>query len=110
MRKLAPGRPKVAVAYLRAATGEQRLWTPAQPGCIRAWAARVRIAVAAWYADRGVCSVASIEERPALRAALAALGTRRAGVLVVARRDRVARDVVVAARPSGPSHAPGPAW
>jgi|CZKU01.1.fsa_nt_gi hypothetical protein len=33
---------------------------------------------------------------PALRAALAALRTHRAGLLVVARRDRIARDVVLA--------------
>ncbi len=52
--------------------------------------------VADWYVDRGICSVTPIEERPALRAALDALRAHGAGVLVVARRDRVARDVVLA--------------
>jgi DNA invertase Pin-like site-specific DNA recombinase len=97
MRNVATGHPRVAIAYLRASTDEQRLSAPAQRACIGAWAAREHISVAGWYTDRSVCSVTPIEERPALRAALAALGARRAGVLVVARRDRLARDVVLAA-------------
>jgi len=97
MRTVATGQPRIAVAYLRASTDEQRLSAPAQHACIRAWAARERISVAGWYLDRNVCSVTPIEGRPALRAALAAVSVRDAGVLVVARRDRIARDVVLAA-------------
>jgi DNA invertase Pin-like site-specific DNA recombinase len=92
------GRPHVAVAYLRASTDEQRLSPQAQRACIKAWAARERVRVAAWHVDRGVCSVAPFAERPALSAALGALRTHRAGLLVVARRDRIARDVVLAAQ------------
>lgn len=92
------GHPKVAVAYLRASTDEQRLSPEAQRISVQAWASREGVRVAAWYADQGVCSVAQITERPALRAALAALGWHHAGVLVVAKRDRVARDVVLAAQ------------
>jgi len=47
--------------------------------------------------DHGVCSVTPIEERPALCAALASLPEHGAGLLVVAKRDRIARDVVLAA-------------
>src|ERR1035438_2370253 len=65
-RKVAPGHPDVAVAYLRASTDEQHLSVPAQRACIRAWAAGGHVAVVGWYVDRGVCSVAPIEERPAL--------------------------------------------
>jgi DNA invertase Pin-like site-specific DNA recombinase len=90
------GHPNVAVAYLRASTDEQRLSPEAQRACIQAWAIREDARVAAWYADRVVCSVAPIADRPALRAALAALGRHRAGLLVVAKRDRIARDVVLA--------------
>jgi DNA invertase Pin-like site-specific DNA recombinase len=89
-------RPHVAVAYLRASTEEQRLSPQAQRACIKSWAARERVRVAAWHVDRGVCSVAPFAERPALGAALGALRTHRAGLLVVARRDRIARDVVLA--------------
>jgi DNA invertase Pin-like site-specific DNA recombinase len=98
MRKhLVPGHLRIAVAYLRASTDEQHLSPEAQRACIRGWAVSEGTQVAAWCADRGVCSVAPIENRPALRAALAALGTHRAGLLVVAKRDRIARDVVLAA-------------
>ena len=95
-RKVASGHPDVAVAYLRASTNEQHLSVPAQRACIRAWSACEHVVVVGWYADRGVCSVTPIERRPALRAALDALGAQGAGVLVVARRDRIARDVVLA--------------
>lgn len=45
----------------------------------------------------GVSGAASVEERPGLVAALAALRVHGAGVLVAAKRDRIARDTVVAA-------------
>jgi DNA invertase Pin-like site-specific DNA recombinase len=96
MKRLVTRHPRVAVAYLRASTDEQRLSAAAQRAHIRAWAARDRISVVGWYVDRGVCSVTPIAERPGLRAALAAVDAHRAGVLVVARRDRIARDVVLA--------------
>ena len=91
------GSPRVAVAYLRASKNEQRLSRHAQRTAIEAWARRERIRVAAWCLDQGVRSVSPIAERPALRLALAALLQHEAGVLVVAKRDRLARDVVLAA-------------
>jgi DNA invertase Pin-like site-specific DNA recombinase len=98
MRKnIVQGHPKVAIAYLRASTDEQRLSPEAQRAWIHAWAVREDTRVAAWYADRGVCSIAPVEDRPALRAALVAVATHRAGLLVVAKRDRIARDVLLAA-------------
>jgi DNA invertase Pin-like site-specific DNA recombinase len=93
-----PGHSRIAVAYLRASTDEQRLSPEAQRACIQAWAARERARVAAWYADIGVASIAPVADRPALRAALLSLvTTHRACLLVVARRDRIARDVELAA-------------
>jgi site-specific DNA recombinase len=89
--------PQVAIAYLRASTDEQKLSPEAQRAAIEAWAAREGVQMAAWHVDQGVCSVTPIDERPALVAALAALRDHRAGVLVVARRDRIARDVVLTA-------------
>ena len=59
------------------------------------------VRVAAWCIDHGVRSVSPMAERPALRAALAALRQHAAGVFVVARRDRIARDVVLAASITG---------
>jgi DNA invertase Pin-like site-specific DNA recombinase len=91
------GSPHVAIAYLRASKNEQRLSREAQRAAIEAWAIREGARVAAWCTDHGVRSVSPVAERPALRAALAALRQHAAGVFVVARRDRIARDVVLAA-------------
>lgn len=91
------GSPAVAIGYLRVSTDEQRLGPEAQRAAIEAWAAREGVQVAAWHVDAGVSGATTIEGRPALCAALAALREHGAGVLVVAKRDRIARDVVVAA-------------
>jgi len=91
------GDSKTAIGYIRASKEEQRLSPEAQRASIEAWAAREGIHVAAWHVDAGVCSVTPIEGRPALCAALASLREHGAGILAVAKRDRVARDVVLAA-------------
>jgi DNA invertase Pin-like site-specific DNA recombinase len=88
---------KIAVAYLRASTDEQSLSPLAQREAIEAWAAREGVHVAAYHADLGVSGATLPEHRPALLDALAALRAHRGGVLVVAKRDRLARDVGVAA-------------
>lgn len=64
---------------------------------ITTWAERAGVAVVAWFTDAGVSGSADVAERPALVAALQALREHRAGVFVVAKRDRLARDVAVAA-------------
>ena len=91
------GHPRIAIAYLRASTDEQRLSLEAQRACIQAWAVREDVRVATWHADLGVCSVAPVSDRPALQATLVAVRRHRAGLRVVAKRDRVARDVALAA-------------
>jgi DNA invertase Pin-like site-specific DNA recombinase len=91
------GNPRIAVAYLRASKNEQRLSRDAQRTTIEAWASRERMRVAVWCIDQGVRSVSPIPECPALRSAFVALREHEAGVLVVAERDRIARDVVLAA-------------
>jgi DNA invertase Pin-like site-specific DNA recombinase len=90
------GSPSVAVAYIRVSKDEQKLGPEAQRASIEAWAAREGVQVVAWHVDQGVCSVTPVAERPALVAALAALRHNGAGVLVVAKRDRIARDIVLA--------------
>jgi len=95
-KRVRPGSALVAVSYIRASKEEQRLSPEAQRASIEAWATREGIHVAAWHVDH-VCSVTAVEERPALVKALAALREHGAGILLVAKRDRVARDVVVAA-------------
>ena len=89
------GDSAVAVAYLRASKDEQKLSPAAQRASIEAWAAREGIQVVAWCVDQGVSSVTPIDERPALGEALSAIQAHGAGVLAVAKRDRISRDVVL---------------
>lgn len=97
-RRTAPtASPRTAVAYLRVSTDEQHLGPDAQRAAITAWAAREGVSVVAWCCDAGVSGAAAIADRPELLAALAALREHGAGVLAVAKRDRLARDVMAAA-------------
>lgn len=89
--------PTLAVAYLRVSTEEQHLGPEAQRLAISRWAEHAGLTVLAWHTDAGVSGAADLVDRPALARALDDLSTRGAGVLVVARRDRLARDVVIAA-------------
>ena len=86
-----------AVAYLRVSTDEQHLGPEAQRAAIEAWATREGVTVVAWHTDAGVSGAAEIARRPGLVAAIAALREHGAGVLIVAKRDRLARDVMAAA-------------
>jgi DNA invertase Pin-like site-specific DNA recombinase len=90
-KRVKVGSSKVAVAYIRVSKDEQKLGPEAQRASIEAWAAREGVSVASWHVDQGVCSVTPIEGRPALLGALAALREHGAGVLVTAKRDRIAR-------------------
>jgi DNA invertase Pin-like site-specific DNA recombinase len=96
MPKPAPD-PKKAVAYLRASTERQDLSPDAQRDAIAAWATANGVEVVAWHEDLGVSGGTELEKRPGLLAATEVLRTAGAGVLVVAKRDRLARDVLTAA-------------
>lgn len=91
------GDPGKAVAYVRVSTADQHLGPEAQRRSIEAWASANKIEVVAWHADQGVSGSSDLDDRPGLVAALAELRVLEAGVLVVAKRDRLARDVYVAA-------------
>lgn len=86
-----------AVAYLRVSTEDQALGPEAQKASIEAWAARCGASVVAWHLDQGISGAAPVEDRPGLLAAIRDLQELRAGLLVVAKWDRVARSVMVAA-------------
>jgi DNA invertase Pin-like site-specific DNA recombinase len=91
-----PGDPNIAVAYLRASKTEQQLSPEAQRAAIENWAARRGVQVVSWHLDHGLSGGSSLDDRPALGAALGALRTHKAGILVIARRDRLARDSAIA--------------
>ncbi|HEY1954374.1 MAG TPA: recombinase family protein [Polyangiaceae bacterium] len=96
-KRVKPGDSRIAVAYVRVSTSEQRNGPEAQRAAIEAWAAREGVDVAAWCTDQGLSGGKAVEARPGLLSAIAALSEHGAGILIVAKRDRVARDVVIAA-------------
>jgi len=89
--------PSAVVAYVRVSTDEQALGPEAQRAAVERWCASSGARLVAVCSDLGVSGAAPLESRPGLLAALDALREHRAGVLLVAKRDRLARDVVVAA-------------
>ena len=95
-RRNRPGSAAVAIAYIRVSTDRQELGPEAQRTSIEQWARASGVTVANWSTDT-VSGASELSDRPGLAAALAALREHGAGVLVVARRDRLARDVAVAA-------------
>lgn len=95
-RRVTPGNPALAVAIIRVSTEDQNLGADAQRAAIDRWAAANSVQVVAYHEDR-LCGASAVEDRPGLLAALADIRANHAGVLVAAKRDRIARDVVVAA-------------
>jgi DNA invertase Pin-like site-specific DNA recombinase len=96
----AAGNPALAVAILRTSTEEQNLGPEAQRAAIQRWAASQGVTVVSWHEDR-VSGATPPEDRSGLMAALASVRGDRAGLLVAAKRDRIARDVVIAATVEG---------
>lgn len=87
-----------AIAYTRVSTDEQTasgLGLDAQRAAIATAAARLGLEIRETFSDEGISGSAGIEKRPGL---LAAVESLRAGdVLLVAKRDRIARDCLLAA-------------
>lgn len=85
----------IAVAYIRVSTDEQHLGPEAQRASIEKWASANGHTIASWREDIGISGGAPLDKRLGLMAAIDSL---EAGmVLVVAKRDRLARDVMLAA-------------
>jgi DNA invertase Pin-like site-specific DNA recombinase len=81
---------------MRASTSDQKVSPAAQRVAIDAWAKREQVTVVAWHTEEGVSGATPIEDRRGLLAALEDVERHGAGRLVVAKRDRLARDVVLA--------------
>jgi DNA invertase Pin-like site-specific DNA recombinase len=81
---------------VRASTERQELGPEAQRAELSRWAERSAITLASVHED-ALSGGTELEHRPGLLAALDAVREHRAGVLVVTRRDRLARDVLIAA-------------
>ena len=96
-KRIKAGDSKVAVGYVRVSTDEQSLGPEAQRAAIEKWAQSRGVRMAAMFEDHGISGGAPAEKRPGLLAALAALRENGAGLLVAAKRDRIARDTVIVA-------------
>ena len=87
----------LAVLYCRVSTEDQNLGPDAQRSAMERWASAHGVRIVASHEDHGVSGGASMDKRPALLAALASLKAHGAAILLVAKRDRLARDPIVAA-------------
>jgi site-specific DNA recombinase len=87
---------RIAVGYVRVSTDEQSLGPEAQRNALAKWATAQGVELVAVFEDH-VSGATPLDGRPGLLAALDALDAHGAGVLLVAKRDRLARDVMLAA-------------
>lgn len=88
-------RPACAFAYLRVSTDAQAdsgLGLEAQRAAVEAAARRLGLALVGVFADEGLSGKLDLEDRPQLFAAVQ--GLKRGDVLLVAKRDRLGRDLV----------------
>jgi DNA invertase Pin-like site-specific DNA recombinase len=90
-----------AIGYVRCSTSKQDLSPAAQCHAIERWASAEGASLIAVYVDVGVSGAAELDERPGLARALGSLRSHDASMLVVAKRDRLARDVVIAKAAEG---------
>ena len=88
---------KRVVGYVRVSTDDQALGPVAQRDALARWCAAHGAELVDVFEDIGVSGAAPLDARPGLLAAVDALAERGAGVLLVAKRDRLARDPMVAA-------------
>lgn len=84
-----------AFAYLRVSTNQQAesgLGLDAQRGSVTAAAERLGVSLGSVFVDAGVSGSLALDDRPVLMEAISAL--KRGDVLLVAKRDRLGRDVI----------------
>jgi len=91
------GEATKAVLYVRVSTDEQALGPAAQRAAAQRWCEARGVQLVAVCEDLGVSGGAPLDKCAGLLAALRELEANGAGVLLVAKRDRLARDVVKAA-------------
>jgi len=80
------------IGYIRVSTDEQTLGPEAQRTALARWCEQHGAELVETFTDQGISGGAELEARPGLMAALAAVKMHGAGVLLVAKRDRLARD------------------
>lgn len=89
--------PSLVVGYVRASTLSQDISPEAQRAALARWCEGRGARLVSIHEDAGISGATPLDRRPGLLAALEAVAVNGAGVLLVAKRDRLARDVMVAA-------------
>ncbi len=84
------------LVYIRVSTDEQHLGPEAQAEACRVYAERLGMTVVETFRDIGVSGAAPLHECPGLQSAVDSLAAHDAGVLLVSKRDRLARDFMKA--------------
>lgn len=90
--------PKIAVGYGRISKDEDHnsVSLEAQRADFFAWCKRNGVEPAGWEADDDVCGATRLEDRDGLPRAIGLLREHKAGLLIIPKRDRLARDSVEA--------------
>jgi DNA invertase Pin-like site-specific DNA recombinase len=96
-RRTKAGDATKVVLYVRVSTDEQALGPVAQRDAAQRWCEARGAQLVAVCEDLGVSGGAQLDKCPGLLTALRELEANGAGTLLVAKRDRLARDVVKAA-------------
>jgi DNA invertase Pin-like site-specific DNA recombinase len=82
---------------VRVSTGDQALGPEAQRTALLAWCVAQGCTLVHVFVDQAVGGATPADQRPGLSAALAGVKQHGAGFLLVATRDRLARDTLIAA-------------
>lgn len=85
--------PKKAVAYVRVSTGKQPFGPDAQRDSIAQWADANGVEVIHWHVEN-VSGAITLPERTGLFEAIGIAEDERAGLFLVAKRDRFSRDAM----------------
>lgn len=91
-RRRRQGDPKLAVGYIRVSTSEQRNSPGAQRDAMKKWCRQNGVTLLGVHQDIGVSGAAKLGERVGFFSAVLEMSQRGAGVLLVAKLDRLARD------------------
>jgi len=89
--------PTVAVGAVRVSKDDQTLSPEAQRDAMTRWCEAHGVRLAAVFEDLDVSGGAPLDKRPGMLAALDALPVHAAGLLLVAKRDRLSRDPITSA-------------
>jgi DNA invertase Pin-like site-specific DNA recombinase len=96
-KRTRPTDTTAAVGYVRTSTGRQGNSIAAQRDAIERFAHRAGLRVVAVQQDAGVSGASAVVERDGFNAAVAEMRESGACALIVAKRDRLARDLIQSA-------------